>query len=219
MSCELYREALSADLDGEETPVAEVSMAEHLALCDDCRTFASGITSLRRRTAVRLAEAVPDLTARILDAARPSPVDQAVGRVATAGVPPRPHWARFALLAVALTQFLLALGPVLFSARSASSTHLHHELGAWDLALAGALLLVVVRPRYAAGLLPFAATLAAAMVLSAVVDVASGRAAAVNESQHLLELAGLGLLWVISRVPFDAEPFLSGLRRPRTIAA
>ena len=62
-------------------------------------------------------------------------------------------------------------------------------------------------------------TLAAAMVLAAVVDVGSGRAAAVNESQHLLELAGLGLLWVISRVPIDNEPFLSGLRRPRTIAA
>lgn len=219
MGCERYREALSADLDGEEIPVVEVSMVEHLTVCDDCRTFATGIISLRRRTAVRLAEAVPDLTARILDAARPPQADQAVGRAATAGGPPRPQWARFALLGVALTQFLLALGPVLFTARSASSTHLHHELGAWDLALAGALLLVVARPRYAAGLLPFATTLAAAMVLAAVVDVGSGRAAAVNESQHLLELAGLGLLWVISRAPLDHEPFLSGLRRPRTIAA
>lgn len=219
MSCERYREVLSADLDGEEAPLVEGSTVEHLAVCEDCRTFAAGITSLRRRTAVRLAEAVPDLTARILEAARPPQADQAVGRVTVGGGPPRPHWARFALLAVALTQFLLALGPVLFTARSASSTHLHHELGAWDLALAGALLLVVVRPRHAAGLLPFATTLAAAMVLGAVVDVGSGRAAAVNESQHLLELAGLGLLWVISRVPLDNEPFLSGLRRPRTIAA
>jgi len=50
--------------------------------------------------------------------------------------------------------------------------------------------------------------------------VVSGRTPPLQESQHLLELLGLGLLWVISRRPADDTPLLDGLRRPgRTLAA
>ena len=93
--------------------------------------------------------------------------------------------------------------------------HLARELGAWDIALAAPLLLVVLRPSRAVGLVPFAAALALAMVGAALIDLVSGRAAVLGETQHLLELAGLGLLWVIAHRPPDDSPLLDGFRRPR----
>lgn len=97
--------------------------------------------------------------------------------------------------------------------------HLAREIGAWDIALAMALLLVVMRPRRAQGLVPFAASLAVAMFGAALVDVATGRATPLAESQHLLELAGLWMLWVLSRQPVDDAPLLPGFGRRRNPVA
>ncbi len=46
---------------------------------------------------------------------------------------------------------------------------------------------------------PFAAALAGAMAVTAVLDVAGGRAVAVTEAHHVLDLVGLAALWVLAR--------------------
>jgi predicted anti-sigma-YlaC factor YlaD len=211
MRCQPCRDALSARIDGEEPSVPEAVLRRHLDGCASCRAFADGSAALHRRTSVREADPVPDLTGPILAAAR------------SRAVPPEPrpadHWSRWALLGVALTQLAIALPPLVWGRDADAPVHLARELGAWDLALAAALLLVVLRPARAAGLIPFALALAGTLVATAVIDVASGRAAVGGEAQHLLDLVGLALLWLMARRPVDDGPLLSGLRRHRPVLA
>jgi predicted anti-sigma-YlaC factor YlaD len=75
------------------------------------------------------------------------------------------------------------------------------ELGSWDVALAVGLLVAAWQPRRAAGLLPFAFALAGATALTAIVDIASGRAPAAGEALHLLDLVSVGALWFAARRP------------------
>lgn len=222
MRCQPCREALSARLDGEAPGIADELVDAHLRSCAPCRSFATGAATLNRRTAVRPVEAVPDLTGAILAAAEPpepaiapASVPVAARTASASGA----HWSRWALLAVALTQLLLALPTLVLGRDGEGAAHLARELGAWDVALAVALLWVVVRPERAAGLVPFVAMVGLAMVATATLDVVAGRAAALAESRHLLELVGLGLLVIVARNPTDREPLLDGLRRGRPALA
>jgi len=216
MQCQPCREAISARIDREDPGAPDHLVDQHLATCAACRAFAVGASSVRRRVSIRPADPVPDLTASILARAHGRS-----GRQATATVGERTsHWSRWALLAVALTQIALAAPPVLLGHEAGATVHLARELGAWDLAMAAALLLVAFRPRRAAGLVPFAAALAVAMVGGAAIDVATGRTQLISEMHHLLELSGVWLLVVISRLPAEDGPLFDGLRRARpTLAA
>ncbi len=158
----------------------------HLAACPRCTEFATGSGQLHRASRLRTADEVPDLVGAVL------------ARVETPKRS-RPEWARYALFVVALSQLLLALPALLFGDSLGASVHIARELGSWDVALAVGLLYAAWRPERAAGLLPFAAALAATMLLTAVLDVASGRESALAESHHLLELVGLALLVVLAR--------------------
>lgn len=228
MRCQPYHDAISAQLDGEEIGIAEVDLQGHLDSCTGCQAFMTRSRALHRRFAIRPADPVPDLTAQILaNVSRhlPSAGSSQVARrsVRAAGElrahDGQVHWSRWALLGVALVQLTIALPPVLFGRDAGAPIHLAREIGAWDVALAMALLLVVMRPRRAQGLVPFAASLAVAMFGAALVDVVSGQATPIAESQHLLELAGLWMLWVLSRQPVDDAPLLPGLSRHRNSVA
>lgn len=207
MRCNTCREAVSARVDGEDPGPAAALVEDHLGWCLDCRAYASQVSELRRRTVVRPAEFVPDLTGPILARA------QRAGLLPGAPTP-NGHWSRWALLAVGLVQLAVAI-PAMAGVDGGLPVHTARELGAWYLALAGALLVVVFRPRLAAGLVPFAIGLAAAMVIGAALDVGAGRATIGGEAQHLIDLAGLALLVVIARRPYDDGPLFDGLRRVR----
>lgn len=222
MRCQPCREALSARLDGEAPGIADELVDAHLRSCAPCRSFATGAEGLNRRTAVRPVEAVPDLTASILasaERARPVPAVAVAGAGTELATTSGAHWSRWALLVVALTQLLSALPGLVVGRDGEGATHLARELGAWDVALAVALAWVVIRPERAAGLVPFVATVAAAMVGTATLDVIAGRADALAESRHLLELVGLALLVIVARNPTDREPLLDGLRPSRPALA
>ncbi len=210
MRCSTCREAVSAQLDHEEPGFAGALVADHLDRCASCRTFARRAGALHRRSTVRPAEPVPDLTRPILDRAR------AAGVLPGASTPGG-HWTRWALLGIGLVQLGLAL-PALLGVDGGLPVHVARELGSWYLALAGALIAVALRPRHAAGLVPFVAGLAGAMAVGAVLDVVAGRTTLGGESQHLIDLAGLALLVAISRRAHDDGPLLDGLRRPRAAA-
>jgi predicted anti-sigma-YlaC factor YlaD len=68
-------------------------------------------------------------------------------------------------------------------------------------ALAVGLVYAAWRPVRAFGLLPITGALAACMVVTAALDLAGGRAGALGEAHHVLDLAGLVLLWVLAGAP------------------
>jgi predicted anti-sigma-YlaC factor YlaD len=198
MQCDEVREAISAAADGEASLLERSIIDTHIARCAGCAAYASAVAQLDRQVRVRPAESVPDLSAPILAASAPKPVRE---------------WPRYVLLWVALTELVLAV-PALLGANRDASVHAAHELGSWEAALAVGLLVAALQPRRAAGLLPFALALAGAMVVTAVFDIVTGHAPAMGEAQHILDLIGVGALWLLARstLPSTAPRVRRGLR-------
>jgi len=198
MQCDEIRAAISAAADGEATPLERSMIDGHIAHCAGCAAFAGAVEQLDRRLRVRPAEAVPDLSRPILAAANRKSARE---------------WPRYVLLWVALTELVLAL-PALMGATRNTSVHTAHELGSWEAALAVGLLVAAWQPRRAAGLLPFALALTGAMVATAAFDIVTGHAPAAGEAQHILDVVGVGALWLLTRsaVPSRAPRPQRGLR-------
>lgn len=181
---------ISARLDGEG--VLSTPAEHHLRACGACRDFERGAASLARRTRVRPAEPIPDLT------------DAVLARYER-GRERRIELVRYALGAVAVTQLVLSVPAAVLGSTDGLSSHSGRELGAWGVALAIGLLVAAVEPSRARGLLPMAAALAAVMTIGAVADLLDGGAAPAAESVHLLELAGVAGLVALRRAtpPLD----------------
>jgi predicted anti-sigma-YlaC factor YlaD len=198
MRCDEIREAISAAADGEATALERSTIGAHVERCPSCAAFAGAVGQLDRRLRVRPAEAVPDLSKQILAAARPKPARE---------------WPRYVLLWVALTELVLAIPALLGDTRN-TSVHAAHELGSWEIALAVGLLVAAWQPRRAAGLLPFAVALTGAMIATATFDIVTGHAPLGGEAQHLLDLFGVGALWLLTRaaMPSSGPRLQRGLR-------
>jgi predicted anti-sigma-YlaC factor YlaD len=194
MRCDAIREALSARLDGEATDVDDDAVDAHVATCRDCATWSEELHLLHRIVRVREAEPVPDLTAAILGTA-PQPAG-ATGRALRAE---KISVARWALFVVALTQLVLAGPALLLGEGSGATVHVARELGSFDVALAIGLLLAAWQPARAWGLFPVVAALALVMGGTAVLDVVRGTATSLGEAHHVLDLAGVAVLWLVAR--------------------
>jgi predicted anti-sigma-YlaC factor YlaD len=199
MECADFREALSARLDAEDPGVASEALDDHLAGCRACTGWAEELTALHRMVRVRSAEAVPDLSAAIVDAYVPA--RRSAGRRLLPGEVV--GTARWALFVVALTQLVLAAPALVLGEDSGATVHVARELGSFDVALAVGLLVAAWQPMRAWGLLPVAAALALVMAGTAVLDLVDGRADTVGEAHHLLDVAGVALLWLVAR---EARP-------------
>jgi predicted anti-sigma-YlaC factor YlaD len=188
MDCSQVREALSAGLDGElsDTTPTDAALVAHVNSCAACRHFfeaARDLTTLTRRVRAD----TTDLTAEVLENARAQ----------RHRADPWTTTLRIGLVAVALAQLALAVPGLVYGADEGAPIHIAHEVGAWDLALAVAFVFAAWRPLRAVGLLPFAAALSAGLIFTAVVDVVHGRAVALTETTHLLELIGAALLYLL----------------------
>jgi len=67
VACGLAREAISALLDGERSPIDGATVRAHLDSCSACRDFESQVPFLTRRGLLRRFEPAPDLAAEILE--------------------------------------------------------------------------------------------------------------------------------------------------------
>ena len=85
----------------------------------------------------------------------------------------------------------------MFAPGSGSAIHLERHQAAFGVALGLAFLFVAWRPDRAYGMVPFAATFTFALSVSAIIDLFNGASTPLRESAHLVELAGLGLLWAL----------------------
>jgi hypothetical protein len=68
MACELARDELSAQLDGEQSLSLTTTLATHLPECTDCRDWEEVAHQLTRRVRLTPARPIPDRSAWILDA-------------------------------------------------------------------------------------------------------------------------------------------------------
>jgi predicted anti-sigma-YlaC factor YlaD len=213
MNCDQSRDAISARLDGEDPGVPPDVLDQHLAGCHRCRNFALDAGDVHRQVRVRPAGAVPDLSAAILQAAPrfpdPAEAQRAARPVGTPKARRRVAWLRYGLAVIGLTMFVLAV-PSLVLHDSGSAIHLTRELSARVLAFAAGLLFAAWQPARSRGLLPMAAVLAGGQLLGSVIDVASGRAPAISEAHHALELIGVLLLWLLCRAAAPPPEATSG---------
>jgi predicted anti-sigma-YlaC factor YlaD len=197
MECLSVREALSAQLDGEEAILTESEIATHCETCSECDWWQSQAQSLHRQVRITPAPAVPDLTPAIMHAlngvALPSAAREKSLRTCQV------------LLGLCAALQLLFTLPMLFGAGN-GPVHLDHELGSWDVALSAGLLVAAIRPARAWGMLPLVGAVALALGTTAVVDVSSGNATLASESGHLLEVIGLLFLWNIARLTKHDHP-------------
>lgn len=195
MDCSDIREAISAHLDDEPAALPPSAVELHVAECAGCAAWTTRLQVLHRQVRVQEAEPVPDLTAAILGAA---PHQQAARR--SAGLLGQPvSTARWALLTVSLTQLVLAIPGLLFGDGGDAAGHVARELGSFDVALAVGLLVAAWQPARAWGLLPLAAALALFIGFSTVLDLVDGATSGGGEAHHLLDVAGVALLWVVAR--------------------
>ena len=191
MPCLLFREAISARLDGEPLGMPSSELDGHLATCAVCTDWAADAALVTRRARLAAAPPVPDLTVAVLAALpRELPGVGAAARARLVGTA-----LRLALLAVGVAQAGLAW-PALVSGRAAMSApvHMAHETGAWNLGVAAAFLAVAAGPRLAAGALPFLGTFAALLVPVTLVDLLAGRVHVDRAVAHLLLVAGVVLV-------------------------
>lgn len=187
MTCEHYKAALSARSDGEDPGMDEALLDAHLRTCASCRQFRSSIEAMRGATRVGAAPQIPDLSREVVRQTA------AADRVASFGI------VRGVLAIVAVQIIAFSVPDLLAIDTAAGPAHAARHLGAFSIAYAAGLLMVVVRPARARTMLNVAIVLGAALVLTAIVDVAQGRVPLIGEATHLPELFSVWFLWLLAR--------------------
>lgn len=189
MRCEIFRETLSARIDGEPEPLAAAEVDRHLESCADCRAWYSRAQELRRFMRVRAAPVVPDLTGVVLERT-PAPAGARQG-------------ARIGLGAVAMAQLGLSVAQLLGGATGmttmAMAGHLSHESTAWNVAVGVGLLWAALRPNAAGGQLPVLTGFVVVLLGLSIADLVGDVVTPARLASHVFVLLGLVLLFVVRR--------------------
>ena len=186
MECDRWREAISARLDGEDPGIDPALVEAHLARCASCRAFATAAAEAHRTQRIGVAPDVPDLSRRVRKA------------VALADRASRWSVVRVLLVIVAVQIIGFSTPALIFGDEHETATHAARHLGAFTAAYGVGLLVVAIRPARARTMLPVAAVLAGALLITAVVDMANCHVPLVGEAQHLPELLSVVLVWLLA---------------------
>jgi predicted anti-sigma-YlaC factor YlaD len=199
VTCELWREQILALADGEASAIDTHLLDAHLASCPACRAYQENVHRLRR-TMVRSAPEMPELAGRI---AKLAAIADRAGR-----------WgiARGLLAVIALEIVVLSIPALVLGEEQATSVHAARHLGAFSIAYAAGLVVVVARPARARTMLPVAAMLAGTLLITGVIDIADGRVPLVGEAVHVPEVLSVVLIWLLA-VP--THPPATGGQRKR----
>jgi predicted anti-sigma-YlaC factor YlaD len=186
VGCARWLEAISAIVDGEDPGIDARLVAAHLAGCDSCRAFEAFAATDRRQQVVREATPMPDFAPRVSKWA--AVLDRASRWTVVRGL----------LAVVALEIIAFSLPALVLGDEHDASAHAAHHLGAFTMAYGVGLLVVVARPARARTMLPVAAVLAGALVITAVVDLVDGRVPLLGETQHLPEVLSVAFMWLLA---------------------
>jgi predicted anti-sigma-YlaC factor YlaD len=192
VSCATVRESLSALMDQEWPTLPREEVLTHLRGCPDCRRWQD-----RARAATR--------GLRVAFPAPPADLGLSVSRRLAGRRRPGELVLQVALGLVAVGAGLPAL-PALILGHAEASTHVAHELGALNLALAGAFGVAAIRPSRAAGLLPVFGVVVGLLLLTAGDDIVRGFTSWGHETEHSLMVAGFVLLVCLARLESARQP-------------
>jgi predicted anti-sigma-YlaC factor YlaD len=109
----------------------------------------------------------------------------------------RNWWLRVGLGSSGVLLIASNLLGVLDTETDAATVHLARHQSAFKVALGLALLYVAWRVDRAYGMVPFAVTFTLAIGASAIIDLVRGASSFGIESLHVVELAGLAMLWLL----------------------
>jgi predicted anti-sigma-YlaC factor YlaD len=207
MECDRAREAISAQIDCEDSALPDGALKAHLAGCATCRTWQQRAHAVTRRARLGGSFLDQDLTPRVL--------------AAIPAVPGRRYRAltqRVGLVAVALAQFAITVPLLVLGHDHDAGVHAAHELGSFDLALAIAFAVGAIRPALSAGLAWPCGIAAAGLAGTAIADLIGGQTIGADEAQHLIAVAGALLLFWQARTA-GAGSAVPALTAPQTQAA
>lgn len=196
VDCDTYREALSALLDGERSPIPEAQVEDHVAECPACRSWQLRATALTRALRLRPAEPTPDLVQSVLDAAGPLLRRRRARR-----------WPRVLLGGVAVCQVALGAAQALgwghgdhqHATGEWMAGHLFNESTSWNLALGLGMLWTAWRVRASSGLLPVLTAFLLVLTGFSTGDLVGGAVTVERLATHGLLVLGLVLLVVVHR--------------------
>jgi predicted anti-sigma-YlaC factor YlaD len=202
MGCEAVREALSAQLDGEDEASGRAEVDAHLDTCPACRSWLDGAARVTRLARTSPAPAVAALGPDALTAILAAAPGRARARLALT--------LRAALGVLGAVQLLLALAQVLAAGEGvghlhgttldgATPDHLWHESAAWNVAIGAGFVWIALRRTRPNGLVPTLTAFVAVLTLLSVVDVANGRVESVRLVSHGLILAGYLIILALLR--------------------
>jgi len=107
---------------------------------------------------------------------------------------------RVALFVIGGTLVIINLQAIVTAGDSVNA-HLSRHDGVFGTALGIGMLAVAFKPQRAIGLVPLTMALAVLMIAVAAADLMSGTTNLLSESIHIVQLAGLACLWLISGGP------------------
>jgi predicted anti-sigma-YlaC factor YlaD len=191
--CNGILELISAHLDSELSEADEARLDSHLGTCGACSMLAAKLSAQHRSLRVHTAERVPDIAARVVTIAHPPRVG-------------RRGWIRQALATLGIFELVVSLPALVLGNDADAPVHVARHVGSLGAALGFALLYAAWKPTRAYGLLPFIASLAVFMTISSVLDLVFGHASFLTETTHLVELAGLILVWLLAGSPRPRIP-------------
>jgi len=186
VNCEPWQDSISAIADGEDPGIDVRLLEAHIARCPACSSFRAFAEADHRRSVVRPAEPQPDLAPQV---ARWAAVLDRSSRWSAA---------RAVLAVVAIEIIAFSLPALVLGDEQQTSQHAARHLGAFTVAYGVGLLAVVVRPARARAMLPVAAVLAGALVITAIVDLVNGDVPLLGETQHLPEVLSVVLVWLLA---------------------
>lgn len=181
MGCDQWQEAIGAMLDGEDPGIDQALVDAHVGRCRSCQQFRDDAHGLRRAQ-VHEATPQPDLaptvvkSAKLLDGTRTWSI------------------ARGVLAICAIDVIVLSLTDLF----STGADHETRHLGAFTIAYAVVMMVVVIRPARARAMLPVALMLGLAIFLTAAFDLAAGHVPFVEEVLHLPELISVAMIWLLA---------------------
>jgi cell division protein FtsW (lipid II flippase) len=129
---------------------------------------------------------MPDLSRRI------TKMNAAADRASSWGV------ARLLLAVVAVEVIALSLYALIVGTETEDARHAARHLGSFSLAYGVMLVLVVMRPARARTALPVVMVVAGALVITAIVDLATGSIPLVDEALHIPEVVSVVLIWLLA---------------------
>ncbi|MER5334617.1 zf-HC2 domain-containing protein [Micromonospora sp. NPDC002717] len=208
MGCEQWREVLSAQLDGEESPAERTAAEAHLAGCGGCRTWFDQAAAVTRRARLSVMVAGDDFTDVVLDTLPEVPPRRRRGRAVLSLRGRAVVSLRAVLGLIGALQLVLGLaqigrgvaGPhVHLAADGLAAGHLWHESAAWNVAVGAGFLFVAARRTPPTGLVPMLSAFVGTLVLLSVNDLATGRVDTTRLVSHGFLLVGYALVVVLSR--------------------